>query len=230
MTIDALIMLAGALVAVLPFLGFPSSWDTVLYFILGSFVIALGIVVRRRFFTRIHHHAQPPVPPKKPMAFAESLPSHAEIPAKPEQEPMKSPVLASVPALHHEPKVAHQKTESKPEVKAAPAPAHKPEAKVEQKHEPKQELKAPTNVPPSHEPKPEHKPEVKNEQKTEQKADVKSEPKTTPRPVPRPISPAEHHSSTSATPAPSPLSPQNPKRSRKNNLSVQGAPHVDSTK
>lgn len=48
MTIDALIMLAGAFVAGLPFLGFPNSWDTVFFFIAGAFIIALGIVVRRR--------------------------------------------------------------------------------------------------------------------------------------------------------------------------------------
>ncbi len=48
MTIDALIMLAGAFVAGLPFLGFPNSWDTVFFSIAGVFIIALGIVVRRR--------------------------------------------------------------------------------------------------------------------------------------------------------------------------------------
>jgi hypothetical protein len=48
MTLDALIMFAGAFVAVLPFLGFPNSWDTVLFFLAGVFVISLGIVVRRR--------------------------------------------------------------------------------------------------------------------------------------------------------------------------------------
>jgi len=48
MTLDTLIMLAGALVALLPFLGFPNSWDNVLLFIAGIFVIALGIIVRRR--------------------------------------------------------------------------------------------------------------------------------------------------------------------------------------
>jgi len=48
MTLDALIMLVGALVAMLPFLGFPNSWDTVFFFILGIVVIALGIIVRRR--------------------------------------------------------------------------------------------------------------------------------------------------------------------------------------
>ena len=48
MTLDTLIMLAGAFVAVLPFLGFPSSWDTVLFFLAGVFVVCLGIVLRRR--------------------------------------------------------------------------------------------------------------------------------------------------------------------------------------
>ncbi|MDO8521715.1 MAG: hypothetical protein Q7S08_00315 [bacterium] len=48
MTLDALIMLAGAFVAILPSLGFPSNWDDVLLFLAGVFIIALGIVVRRR--------------------------------------------------------------------------------------------------------------------------------------------------------------------------------------
>lgn len=48
MTLDTLIMLAGAFVAVLPFLGFPNSWDTVLFFIAGVVIIGLGIVVRRK--------------------------------------------------------------------------------------------------------------------------------------------------------------------------------------
>jgi hypothetical protein len=48
MTLDALIMFSGALVALLPFLGFPTSWDTAILFILGIFIVALGIVVRRR--------------------------------------------------------------------------------------------------------------------------------------------------------------------------------------
>jgi drug/metabolite transporter (DMT)-like permease len=48
MTLDALIILAGSIVAVLPFLGFPSSWNHALFFIAGLCVIALGIVVRRR--------------------------------------------------------------------------------------------------------------------------------------------------------------------------------------
>jgi len=48
MTIDALIMLSGAFVAVLPFLGFPNSWDSFLFVCAGVLTIALGIVVRRR--------------------------------------------------------------------------------------------------------------------------------------------------------------------------------------
>jgi hypothetical protein len=48
MTLDALIMLAGALVAFLSVAGFPPSLYKPMFFILGVFVIALGIVVRRR--------------------------------------------------------------------------------------------------------------------------------------------------------------------------------------
>ena len=48
MSLDTLIMLAGASVAILPFLGFPTSWDTVLFLIAGIFIIGLGIALRRR--------------------------------------------------------------------------------------------------------------------------------------------------------------------------------------
>lgn len=48
MTLDAAIMFTGALVAILPFLGFPHRWDSVIVFILGAVTIALGIAVRRR--------------------------------------------------------------------------------------------------------------------------------------------------------------------------------------
>ena len=48
MTLDALVMLSGALVAFLSVAGFPPSIYKPLFFIIGVFVIALGIVVRRR--------------------------------------------------------------------------------------------------------------------------------------------------------------------------------------
>ena len=47
MTLDTMIMLAGAFVAVLPFLGFPNSWDSALLFIVGALVVVLGMLVRR---------------------------------------------------------------------------------------------------------------------------------------------------------------------------------------
>jgi len=47
MTLDALIMGAGAFVAVLSFLGFPGSWDRALFLIAGIFIVGLGIAVRR---------------------------------------------------------------------------------------------------------------------------------------------------------------------------------------
>lgn len=48
MTLDALIMFSGALIALIPFLGFPLKWDNVILVVLGVFIIALGIVIRRR--------------------------------------------------------------------------------------------------------------------------------------------------------------------------------------
>ena len=48
MTLDALIMLCGAFVAVLPFLGFPQVWDNTLFFAVGIIIVLLGIATRRR--------------------------------------------------------------------------------------------------------------------------------------------------------------------------------------
>lgn len=63
MTLDTLIMLSGAFVAVLPFLGFPNSWDKIFFFLAGVFVIGLGIVVRRRLAqkTKAPGREEPPV-------------------------------------------------------------------------------------------------------------------------------------------------------------------------
>lgn len=48
MSLDALIMLSGALVVFLSVAGFPPSWYKPMFFILGLFVIVLGIIVRRQ--------------------------------------------------------------------------------------------------------------------------------------------------------------------------------------
>jgi hypothetical protein len=56
MTIDGLIMFAGAFIAVLPFLGFPIKWDSILMVAAGIIVISLGIIVRRRGTGRKVHH------------------------------------------------------------------------------------------------------------------------------------------------------------------------------
>lgn len=48
MTLDTVIMLCGAVVAVLPLLGLPNSWNEVLLFLFGVCIVALGIIVRRR--------------------------------------------------------------------------------------------------------------------------------------------------------------------------------------
>lgn len=41
-------MLTGAVIGILSFLGFPPSWDRIIFFVLGVLVVAFGIVVRRR--------------------------------------------------------------------------------------------------------------------------------------------------------------------------------------
>ena len=48
MTVDALTILTGVIIAALPFLGLPNRWLRVLLFIFGACVVILGIVVRRR--------------------------------------------------------------------------------------------------------------------------------------------------------------------------------------
>ncbi|MDO8561370.1 MAG: hypothetical protein Q7S05_00915 [bacterium] len=71
MTLDTLIMLSGAFVAILPFLGFPNSWHTVLFFLAGIFIISLGIILRRR--GERNTHAQP----KNESTFVENDPNSA---------------------------------------------------------------------------------------------------------------------------------------------------------
>lgn len=68
MTTDALIMFSGALIALTPFLGFPVSWDKVIFFLLGILVISLGIAVRRG---RVK---QARLPRQQSISFTESSP------------------------------------------------------------------------------------------------------------------------------------------------------------
>lgn len=69
MTLDSLIMLSGAFVAILPFLGFPQSWDSVFFFLAGILIVALGIVVRRKrgeWETEMRKHPHTPAPTEPP--------------------------------------------------------------------------------------------------------------------------------------------------------------------
>lgn len=68
MSIDALIMFLGAFVAVLPFLGFPVSWDSVILVICGVLLVFLGVIVRRRGLVRRIRA------PRRPSAYVESVP------------------------------------------------------------------------------------------------------------------------------------------------------------
>ncbi len=55
MTIDALIMISGVLVAILPFLGFPIQWDNIILVVLGLLITTFGIIIRRRSVRRSSH-------------------------------------------------------------------------------------------------------------------------------------------------------------------------------
>jgi len=44
---DVIVMLLGVWVGLLPFLGFPSSWDRILFLISGIILISVGISMRR---------------------------------------------------------------------------------------------------------------------------------------------------------------------------------------
>lgn len=85
MTVDTLLMLAGTFVALLPFLGFPQSWDKMIFLFLGILVVALGIVVRRR-------GNRPQVEERNERAFSERMPAMSErveqasTPASPHEE------------------------------------------------------------------------------------------------------------------------------------------------
>ena len=58
MTLDTLIMLSGGFVALLPFLGFPNSWDNVLLVAAGVFIVILGLLVRTRVGKCDYPHAE----------------------------------------------------------------------------------------------------------------------------------------------------------------------------
>ncbi|MDO8514581.1 MAG: hypothetical protein Q7S50_03495 [bacterium] len=77
MSLDALIMLTGAFVALLPFLGFPNSWDTVFFFLAGVLMIALGIVVRRRLARKSTVEDADKFPDRQDH-FAESISRHED--------------------------------------------------------------------------------------------------------------------------------------------------------
>jgi hypothetical protein len=69
MTLDTLIIFVGAVIAVLPFLGFPIGFEHLFFFIAGVAVVGTGIAVRRQKA----EHAIPPPPAHTP-SFVESTP------------------------------------------------------------------------------------------------------------------------------------------------------------
>lgn len=63
MSIEALLILLGVLVALSPFLGLPHAWVMGISLILGIAVIAIGVMLRTRKLQsrRIEEHHQPTI-------------------------------------------------------------------------------------------------------------------------------------------------------------------------
>lgn len=49
---ESLVLLAGLLILVLPFLGFPSDWKRIAYVVLGALLVLLGYQLRRSTYLR----------------------------------------------------------------------------------------------------------------------------------------------------------------------------------
>lgn len=83
MTLDTLIMLSGAFVALLPFLGFPNSWDRILFLLAGAFIVILGIIARRRLNERIRRTISDESASRNdPVRSAESLNAQTNAPQR----------------------------------------------------------------------------------------------------------------------------------------------------
>ncbi len=65
---DLIIIVLGALVALVPFLGFPNRWDTVIFVVSGISIVVLMFMLRRD----ILNHAANGVTQRHEDAFAES--------------------------------------------------------------------------------------------------------------------------------------------------------------
>lgn len=59
MSLDAFIMLIGAIIAALPFSGFPHAWLQWIMFGFGVLVFALGTVVRRKMSKKMRQQEIP---------------------------------------------------------------------------------------------------------------------------------------------------------------------------
>lgn len=144
MTIDTLIMLSGALVAVLPFLGFPNSWDSALFFLAGVFVIALGIVVRRRDGLKSDTREERNFTEQRPSLSAEIANEAPRFSVQPQTPPLHSqmseaqkPISATASAV----------VEKKPHVSRTKTHASSRLASVEPVISPVQRVAAPQAAP-----------------------------------------------------------------------------------
>jgi hypothetical protein len=66
---------SGILVALLPFLGFPSNWDTVFYVLLGLFVSFISFSIKD-----MHQKIKLPNSPNLESSFTENNPMYESVP------------------------------------------------------------------------------------------------------------------------------------------------------
>jgi uncharacterized membrane protein len=52
---DLILIILGILVALVPFLGFPSNWDAIVFTILGALIVIFVLLLRRDFVNKIIH-------------------------------------------------------------------------------------------------------------------------------------------------------------------------------
>ena len=52
MSKEVSLIILGVLVAVLPYLGFPGSWRTIMLVVLGVLIVSIGILMRRETLSR----------------------------------------------------------------------------------------------------------------------------------------------------------------------------------
>ena len=98
MTKDLVIIVLGIWVAVLPFLGFPNSWDRIILIVSGFSISLLMFLLRRDFFSYVERLRKRKEPKHHTDSFVESEVSDPMPQKAPER---RRPVVTPVVEPHH---------------------------------------------------------------------------------------------------------------------------------